>query len=66
MKNHIITKYPTEINIPQTDFHMTTLKPVTNKDGLLIDLEKGEITLDVTGQYNGDMRGYGEGLKLNI
>ena len=40
---------------------MTTLKPVPNKEGLLIDLEKGEITLDVRGGYNGDTRGYGEG-----
>lgn len=60
------TKHPTEINIPPTDFHMTTLKPVPNEDGLLIDLEKGEITLDVRGGYNGDTRGYGEGGNTNV
>ena len=66
MKNDTTTKHPTEINIPPTDFHMTTLKPVPNKDGLLIDLEKGEITLDVRGGYNGDTRGYGEGGNTNV
>lgn len=66
MKNDTTTKHPTEINIPPTDFHMTTLKPVPNEDGLLIDLEKGEITLDVRGGYNGDTRGYGEGGNTNV
>ena len=58
--NPTTTKHQTQINTTYPHFHMTTLKPVPNKDGL----EKVEISLDVRGSYNGDTRGYGQRVKI--